>query len=108
MPIYKNGKGNKYYALQELAANGTPREKFDILYAQASLALPALHDITRELARKFGGRIVVAPLKLRDVAWDKLSRGDAKKPVDVADIAKLNDIVRATVKFPTFAALLKA
>jgi len=107
MPIYKNGK-EKYYALQELAKNGTPKEKFDILYAEANQAHPALHEITRQVARKFGGHILMAPLKLRDVAWAKLSRGDASKVVADAEIAKLNDIVRATVKFATFAALLKA
>lgn len=108
MPIHKNAKENKYYALQDLARNGTPKEKFDVLYDEASHAVPALHKITRELARRFDGRIVMAPLKDKDTAWKKLSRGDANKVVDVAEIAKLNDIVRATVKFATFSALLKA
>ena len=108
MPIYNNGKDKKYYALQPLAKNGSAREKFDTLYAEASAAHPILHEITRLIARKFGGQILMAPLKLREVAWDKLSRGDPNKDVADAEIAKLNDIVRATVKFATFAALLKA
>jgi hypothetical protein len=108
MPIYNNGKDKKYYALQPLAKNGSPREKFDALYAQANAAHPRLHDITREIARKYGGQILMAPLKQREVAWGKLSRGDANKVVADAEIAKLNDIVRATVKFATFAALIKA
>lgn len=109
MPIYENGKeGKKYYALQQLALTGSPRAKFEALYDEAGKAHPALHKITRDITAKFGGHILMAPLKLREVAWAKLSRGDANKAVADGEIAKLNDIVRATVKFTTFAALLKA
>jgi len=109
MPIHENGnEGKKYYALQPLAPDGTPRHQFDTLYAEAGVAHPALHRIARDITGKFGGHVLMAPLKLREVAWAKLSRGDASKAVADGDIAKLNDIVRATVKFATFAALLKA
>lgn len=109
MPIHENGKeGKKYYALQPLAMGGTPQSKFEALYEEAGQAHPALHKITRDITGKFGGHVLMAPLKLHDVAWAKLSRGDANKAIADGDIAKLNDIVRATVKFTTFAALLKA
>jgi|GEM_PF-1586791 len=109
MPIHENGQeGKKYYALQPLAMGGTPQSKFEALYEEAGQAHPALHKITRDITGKFGGHVLMAPLKLHDVAWAKLSRGDANKAIADGDIAKLNDIVRATVKFTTFAALLKA
>jgi len=109
MPIYENGKeGKKYYALQPLIMDGTPKQKFETLYAEAAAAHPALHKITRDITSKFGGHVLMAPLKLRETAWGKLSRGDASKAIADGEIAKLNDIVRATVKFATFAALLKA
>ncbi len=108
MPTYKNAKEHKYYALQDLAKKGTPEEKFKALYEEANHAVPKLHKITKEVARRYGGKIIVAKLKDSKVAWEKLSRGDSKKGVDEAEIAKLNDIVRATVQFKTFADLLKA
>jgi len=70
-------------------------EQMDCLYEQATIADASLGRFMRELNAQFQGVIVHPPLKKRETAEEKLSRGGGERD----DPATLRDIARATIKY---------
>jgi hypothetical protein len=74
----------------------------DGLYAEAQVALPELADMTRQIARDLGGEPLVAPLKTRESAMNKIL-GDL-----AGDASGVTDLARSTIIFQTEEQVMQA